>query len=157
MKKKLVLIASAACLIYLISVNFTLLFPTTGTIEKLLDNEELKAALTVEGITVDAQKEILVQGMQGDEVQKFTGSKCANTSAMQGAGTIVNFTDSNVWMRLKADLGNEAEKWNRKYSVDLENSIPVEVHNGKEVLTVKALVLGEYTDEKPASNNKKNA
>ena len=121
------------------------------------DNEELKAALTVEGITEDAQKEILAQGMQGDEVQKFTGSKCANTSAMQGAGTIVNFTDSNVWIRLKADLGNEAEKWNRKYSVDLENSVPVEVSNGKEIITVKALVLGEYTDEKPASNNKKNA
>ena len=33
MKKKIVLIASVACLIYLISVNFTLLFPPTGTIE----------------------------------------------------------------------------------------------------------------------------
>lgn len=119
------------------------------------DNEELKAALTVEGITEEAQKEILMQGMQGEEVQKFMGSKCANTSAMLGAGTILNFTDSNVWMRLKADLGAEAEKWNRKYSIDLENTIPVEVHNGKDVVTIKALVLGEYKDERPASNNKK--
>lgn len=120
-------------------------------------NEELIAALTVEGITEENQKEILMQGMQGEETQKFTGSKCANTSAMQGAGTIVNFTDSNVWMRLKADLGADAEKWNRKFSIDLENSIPVEVSNGKDIVTVKALVLGEYKDEKPASNNKKNA
>ena len=38
-------------------------------------NEELVAALTVEGITVDEQKEILVKYMQGDEVQKYQGSK----------------------------------------------------------------------------------
>ena len=50
MKKKLVLIASATCLIYLISVNFTLLFPPTGTIEKLLDNEEFFAYFTAENI-----------------------------------------------------------------------------------------------------------
>ena len=120
------------------------------------DNEELKSALSVEGITVDEQKEILIQGLQGDLVPKYMGSKCANTSAMTGAGTILNFTDSNVWMRLKADLGEEAEKWNRKYSVDLENTLPVEVNNGKEVVTVKAFILGEHKDEKPASN-KKNA
>ena len=39
MKKKIVLIASVACLIYLISVNFTLLFPPTGTIEELAATE----------------------------------------------------------------------------------------------------------------------
>ena len=121
------------------------------------DNEELKAALSVEGITVDEQKEILIQGMQGELTQKFMGSKCANTSGMLGAGTIVNFTDSNVWMRLKADLGEEAEKWNRKYSIDLEETIAVPVFNGKETVNVKAFVLGDYKDEKPASNNKKNA
>lgn len=118
------------------------------------NDEELKAALTVEGITEDEQKDILVGYMQGDLVQKFMGSKCANTSAMLGAGTILNFTDSAVWARLKADLANDAEKWNRKYNVDLENTIPVQVNNGKEIVTVKAFVLGEYKDEKPASAKK---
>ena len=38
---------------------------------------------------------------------------------------------------------------NRKFSIDLENTIPVQVDNGKEVITVKAFVLGEYKDEAP--------
>ena len=117
-------------------------------------DEELVAALSVEGITADEQKEILMSSLQGDLVQKFMGSKCANTSGMTGAGTILNFTDSNVWMRLKADVA-EPEKINRKFSIDLENSIPVQVDNGKEVITIKAFVLGEYKDEEPARNNKK--
>ena len=117
-------------------------------------DEELVAHLSIEGITVDEQKEILMSSLQGDLVQKFMGSKCANTSGMTGAGTILNFTDSNVWMRLKADA-TEPEKINRKFSIDLENSIPVQVDNGKEVITVKAFVLGEHKDEEPARNNKK--
>ena len=117
-------------------------------------DEELVAALSVEGITADEQKEILMSSLQGDLVQKYMGSKCANTSGMTGAGTILNFTDSNVWMRLKADVA-EPERINRKFSIDLENSIPVQVDNGKEVITIKAFVLGEYKDEEPARNNKK--
>ena len=118
------------------------------------DNEELVSALSVEGMTDDEKKEILMQTMSGDSVDKYNGSKCANTSGLKGAGTILNFTDSNVWMRLKADLGENAEKLNRKFSIDLENSIPVQVDNGKEVITVKAFVLGEHKDEAPARNKK---
>lgn len=121
------------------------------------DNEELIAALSVEGMSDDEKKEILMQTMSGETTQKYNGSKCANTSGMRGAGTILNFTDSNVWMRLKADLGENAEKVNRKFSIDLENTIPVQVHNGKEVVTVKAFVLGEYKDEEPARNKKAEA
>lgn len=118
-------------------------------------NEELVAALSVEGMSDDDKKEVLMQTMSGDTTDKYNGSKCANTSGLKGAGTILNFTDSNVWMRLKADLGENAEKMNRKFSIDLENTIPVQVDNGKEVITVKAFVLGEYKDEAPARNNKK--
>ena len=117
-------------------------------------DEELVAALSVEGITADEQKEILMGSLQGDLVQKYMGSKCANTSGMTGAGTILNFTDSNVWMRLKSDIA-EPEKINRKFSINLEESVPVQVDNGKEVITIKAFVLGESKDEEPARNNKK--
>lgn len=117
-------------------------------------NEEIVAALTVEGITADEQKDILVNVIESNTVPKFQGSKCANTSGMLGAGTILNFTDSNVWARLKVGVA-EPEKINRIYSIDLENSIQVPVYNGKETITVKALVLGEYKDETPISNRKK--
>lgn len=118
------------------------------------DDEQLVASLSVEGISADDQKDILIKNMQGDLVIKYMGSKCANTSAMVGAGTILNFTDSAVWARLKADLGDDAENWNRKYSIDLENTIPVQVPNGKETVTVKAFVLGDYKDEEPARSKK---
>ena len=117
-------------------------------------NEELIASLSVEGMSDDDKKAILVNLIQGDEVQKYAGSKCANTSAMLGAGTILNFTDSNIWARLKADV-EEPEKINRKFAIDLENSITVDVPNGKGSVAVKALVLGDYTDEKPIVNKKK--
>ena len=116
-------------------------------------NEELIAALSVEGMTDDDKKGVLMQTMSGESTQKYNVSKCANTSGLKGAGTILNFTDSNVWMRLKADLGDNAEKVNRKFSIDLENTIPVQVHNGKDVVTVKAFVLGVHKDEEPARNN----
>lgn len=119
-------------------------------------NEELVAALTVEGITADEQKEILVKYMQGDEVQKYQGSKCANSSAMLGAGTILNFTDSNIWKRLKADLSDDdAKKLNRKFSIDLENTISVEADNGKEIVPVKCFILGQSKDEAVATRNAK--
>ena len=113
-------------------------------------NEELVASLSIEGMTDDDKKEVLMATMSGETTQKFNGSKCANTSGLKGAGTILNFTDSNVWMRLKADLGENAEKVNRKFSIDLENTLPIQVDNGKEVITIKAFVLGEYKDETPA-------
>lgn len=118
-------------------------------------DEQLIASLSIEGMTDDDKKAVLAGLVQGSEVPKYHGSKCANTSALLGAGTILNFTDSNIWTRLKADLGADAEKWNRKFNVDLEESIPVTVFNGKEEVTVKAYVLGAYTDEKPIVNKKK--
>lgn len=127
------------------------------TLNAVLENgdDEIKAALTEEGITEDAQKEILMGVIKGDEVQKFMGSKCANTSAMVGAGTILNFTDSNVWGRLKSDLGEDAEKVNRVYSVDVENLQTITVNNGKEDIEVKIAILGEYKDVEPARIAKK--
>ena len=76
------------------------------TLESALSssNEELKSALCREGITEDEQKELLISCIQGDEVAKIKGSKCANTAALSGIGVTLNFTDSNVWKQLKADM-----------------------------------------------------
>lgn len=112
-------------------------------------DEEIKAALTAEGVDEIEQKRYLMNVIQGDEVQKYQGSKCANTSAMLGAGTILNFTDSNVWMRLKAGMGDDATKKNRIYSVDLEELQTITVFDGKKDVTVKVAILGEYKDAEP--------
>ena len=119
------------------------------------ENEELIAALTREGITEEEQKEILVSTVEGDDVFKYEGSKCANTSAMLGAGTTINFTDGNVWNQLKSDLDENANKVNRSYEINVDELIDITVFDGYKEVAVKAVVLGDYKDETPIRSGRK--
>lgn len=112
-------------------------------------NVELIASLNAEGITEDARMNILAESVQGRQLPKFKGSKCANPAGLTGIGTTLTFTDSNIWAQLKADLGEDATKFNRVFDVDVKNILDVEINNGFENVSVKALVLGSYTDEVP--------
>lgn len=114
------------------------------------DNEEVKEALTREGITQEEQIEILAGFVTGKTLVKVKGSKTANAAGLSGTGLTLNFTDSNVWKQLKADLRDEATAVNRVYELDLENVQDVVISNGYEDVTVKVLVLGESTDKAPA-------
>lgn len=119
-------------------------------------NEELKAALGREGVTEDEQKELLVSCIQGDEVVKVKGSKCANTAALSGIGVTLNFTDSNVWKQLKANMTDEeATSKNRVYTVDIDNLQEAVVNNGHKDIVVKIAMLTEYKDEEPIRIGKK--
>ena len=115
------------------------------------DNAELKDALTREDITKEEQMELLVVYVTPRELTKYKGSKAANPSGLTGAGVPLTFTDSNVWNQLKADLGTEAEKVNRAFSVEVDEVQDVTISNGYEEVIVKALVLGEYTDKAPVA------
>lgn len=122
----------------------------------LSSNEELKAALTRKGITEDEQKELLISCIQGDEVAKIKGSKCANTAALSGIGVTLNFTDSNVWKQLKANMTDEeATSKNRVYTVDIDNLQEAVVNNGHKDIVVKIAMLTEYKDEEPIRIGKK--
>ena len=114
------------------------------------DNQEAIDALTREDITREEQVEILTQFVVGKSIVKVKGSKTANAAGLTGTGLTLNFTDSNVWKQLKADLKDEADKVNRVYELDLENVQDVVISNGYEDVTVKALILGDYTDKAPA-------
>lgn len=118
-------------------------------------NEELVAAITREGITEKEVKEILASAIQGDETDKYTGSKCSNAATITGIGTSLTFTDSNVWNQMKSYLGDNADKVNLIYSVDVDNLIDAEIFNGYETITVKVAVLGETREEAPVARNKK--
>lgn len=114
------------------------------------DNQEAIEALTREDITHEEQIEILTQFVVGKSIVKVKGSKTANAAGLTGTGLTLNFTDSNVWKQLKADLRDEADKVNRVYELDLEKVQDVVISNGYEDVTVKALILGNYTDKAPA-------
>lgn len=127
----------------------------TGAIENA--PEDVVAALTREGVTKDEQVEVLVPFVKARELPKFRGSKVANPAQLTGVGTTLNFTDSNVWNQLKADLGEDATKYNRIYDVDVKEVITLPVSNGYEDVPVKFVVLGDYTDKEPARIGSKDA
>lgn len=112
--------------------------------------EDVVAVLTREGVTREEQVEVLCPFVKARELPKFRGSKVANPAQLTGTGTTLNFTDSNVWNQLKADLGDEATKFNRIYDVDVKEVIEMPVSNGYEDVMVKFVVLGDYTDKAPA-------
>lgn len=112
-------------------------------------NLEVIDALSRDGITKEEQMDILVSGVQPKELIKYKGSKLANPAGLSGVGVSLTFTDSNVWKQLKADMGTDATNLNRVFDIDVENVQDVVINNGYEEVTVKALVLGDYTDKEP--------
>lgn len=113
-------------------------------------DDEVKDALTRDGISREEQIDILTAFVTPRELPKYKGSKVANPAGLTGVGTSLNFTDSNVWKQLKADMGDDATKFNRIFTVDVEELQDIELSNGYNTVSVKALVLGDYTDKEPA-------
>lgn len=121
------------------------------------DKQEVIDALSREGITQEEQVEILTQFVVGREIVKVKGSKTANAAGLTGTGLTVNFTDSNVWKQLKADLREDATTVNRVYELDLDDIQDIVISNGYEEVTVKALTLGKSTDKAPARSGSEEA
>lgn len=117
-------------------------------LESVLANgdDETKAALEA-AETKENKVAILATFVHGSELPKFTGSKCANSSAMLGTGTVLTFTDSNVWGKLKAGMNREelATKA-RVFSVDIENIQHAEVYDGTKNVEIPILVIGSSVD-----------
>ena len=113
-------------------------------------SEEVIEALSRDGVTKEEQMDILADFVTPREIPKLKGSKAANPSGATGAGTSLTFTDSNVWKQLKEDLGETATEVNRVYDIDIDDVQDITLDNGFENITVKALVLGDYTDKEPS-------
>lgn len=117
-------------------------------------DDDTKAALSRDGITKEEQTDILAAFVTPRELPKYKGSKAANPAGLTGAGTSLTFTDSNVWKQLKADMGDTATKLNRVFDVDVEEVQDIVLSDGYKEVTVKAIVLGEYSDKEPARISK---
>lgn len=113
-------------------------------------SDEIREALGREDITKEEQVEILASLVEAKDVASYTGSKCANPSGQTGSGLTINFTDSNVWAKLKADLGENADKKVRVYNLDLSDIRKAKVSDGYKLVDVSYLVLGASEDREPA-------
>ena len=109
------------------------------------DNEEVKEAVSRDGITREEQIDILAEFVESKELPKYRGCKASNTSGLTGIGVSLSFTDNNVWKQMKSDL-DEPTAVNRVYKIDLDKAQNVEVFDGYKTVTVVALPLGEYED-----------
>lgn len=113
---------------------------------------EFAASLQVEGITKEEQIEILANAVNPEQVNKYYGSKCSNSSNLSGTGVSLTFSDSAVWGALKEDLGEEAKKMSRTFEVDIKELREVPYFNGHKEVIIKAAMLGEFKD---AENTRK--
>lgn len=107
---------------------------------------EFAASLQVEGITKEEQIEILANAVNPEQVNKYYGSKCSNSSNLSGTGVSLTFSDSAVWGALKKDLGEEAKKMSRTFEVDIKELREVPYFNGHKEVIIKAAMLGEFKD-----------
>lgn len=115
---------------------------------------EFAASLQVEGITKEEQIEILANAVNPEQVNKYYGSKCSNSSNLSGTGVSLTFSDSAVWSALKEDLGEEAKKMSRIFEVDIKELREVPYFNGHKEVIVKAAMLGEFKDAESTRKSK---
>lgn len=107
-------------------------------------------------------KEEYVQYLTIDMVESpkyhaCSGSKTATTATATGVGCQLNFTDSSIWTALKADLGDDKEKKNRVFDVDLTEPCEVDFNNGEKVVKVTALPINFAKDTDPIVRGSKDA
>ena len=114
---------------------------------------EFAASLQVEGIK-EEQIEILANAVNPEQVNKYYGSKCSNSSNLSGTGVSLTFSDSAVWGALKENLGEEAKKMSRTFEVDIKELREVPYFNGHKEVIVKAAMLGEFKDTESARKSK---
>lgn len=107
-----------------------------------MSDEELAAQLTPE--MVEAPK-----------VQDAEGSKTSTTSSATGVGCQLNFTDSSIWTALKADLGEDMNKKNRVFTVDLDNCVNTNFFDGYKTVEVVAAPIEFKEDVNPIIRTKK--
>ena len=115
---------------------------------------EFVASLQVEGITKEEQIEILANAVNPEQVNKYYGSKCSNSSNLSGTGVSLTFSDSSVWGALKEDLGEEAKKMSRTFEVDIKELREVPYFNGHKEVIVKVAMLGEFKDVESTRKSK---
>ena len=97
---------------------------------------------------------ILAEAYQAPQVDKYLGSKTANSSKTPGTGVVLTFSDANIWNALRGEL-KDTPSMARSYAIDLDAAGVAEISNGYEMVKITYLPLGEYTDSKVVARTKK--
>jgi len=105
---------------------------------------------------IDALVALLTaEDIESPKTDAMSGSKTASTSSATGVGVQVNFTDSNIWNLLKADLGEDKDKFVRVFDVDIENPEKAIFNDGANDLEILAYPINYVEDKEPIRRNGK--
>lgn len=105
---------------------------------------------------IDALVALLTaEDIESPKTEAMSGSKTASTSTATGIGVQVNFTDSNIWNLLKADLGDNKDKLVREFDVDIENPEKATFNDGSKDLEILAYPINYLGDKEPIRRNGK--
>lgn len=124
-----------------------------------MSDEDKFAFVQAKGVDVNIDDiDALVGLLTPDDIESpktdaMSGSKTASTSTATGVGVQVNFTDSNIWNQLKADLGDSKDKLVRIFDVDVENPEDAVFNDGSKDLTIKAYPITYVEDKEPLRRN----
>lgn len=99
---------------------------------------------------------LTVEMVESPKYHAASGSKTSTSGTATGVGCQLNFTDSNIWATLKADLGNAKETKNRVFDVALDEAETISYNNGKENLDITVLPIYFKQDNEPIVRAKKN-
>lgn len=120
------------------------------------ENRDAMLAACAENGVENPTEEQLLAMVESDKEPAFGGSKLATTSNMTGIGLGLNFTDSNVWNVLKADLDPETRtSTKRVFDVDIKNTQKIKFDNGKDKVEVELFLLTKKGDEAVVERQKK--
>ena len=126
-----------------------------------MSDEDKQAFVEAKGADADIEDiDALVALLTADDIESpkteaMSGSKTASTSTATGIGVQVNFTDSNIWNQLKADLGDNKDKLVREFEVDIENPEKATFNDGCKDLEVLAYPINYVGDKEPIRRNGK--
>lgn len=113
-----------------------------------LNKEKIAEELgkSVEEITIDDYAPV---------TRAYSGARTSTSSNLNGVGLPLTFSDSSMWNELKENLGEDAEKINRVFEVNLNEPFVVAVETGKvigdekETVEVNAYKISFKADEEP--------
>lgn len=99
----------------------------------LESNRESILATAAEQGVENPTDEQLLEMIGSKQEPAVSGSKLATTSNMTGYGLGLNFTDSNIWNVLKADLDPETRSTTKRvFDVNVKETVKMPYNNGKE-------------------------
>ena len=144
-------------LYFIITLQCFLLLKNRHSLIHTLHTQQLDSLINKERIAEEVGKSVeeVTIDDYNPTTRAYSGARTSTSSNLTGLGLPLTFSDSSMWSELKENLGDEAEKFNRVFEVNLNEPFVVAVETGKvigdekETVEVNAYKISFKADEEP--------